>query len=67
MTASERIKVIREASGLSQAEFAEIIGVTRQAIYLIEEKNNIPSTETIQAIIDKFHSKPEIFFDTEKT
>lgn len=39
----EEIKKLRERSGLSTEEFAEYLGVSKNAIYNLETNRNIPS------------------------
>lgn len=42
---SNRIRVHREAAGLTQAELARSIGVTRQTLIAIEQEKYSPSLE----------------------
>lgn len=46
----ERIAIIRKTAGLSQAEMAEKLGLSRNFISLIENGNRIPSDRTISDI-----------------
>ena len=51
-TMSCRLTEGRELRGLSVAEFAEQVGVTRQSIYKYENGTQVPSEETIARICD---------------
>lgn len=50
----ERIKQIRKNHGLSQADFAEKISISRSALTKIETGENNPSEQTLVLICDKF-------------
>ena len=51
---NERIKLIRQTEKLTQAQFAERLGLTRNYIALIETGSRIPSDRTIADICREF-------------
>lgn len=50
----ERIKALRKAANLTQQEFAERIGLTKNFISLVETGSRIPSERTISDICREF-------------
>lgn len=54
-----RIKEVREAKGLSQADFAELLNLKRNSISLIEVGKRNPSDRTILDICNKFNVSEE--------
>lgn len=52
---NERIKLIRQTEKLTQAQFAEKLGLTRNYIALIETGSRIPSDRTIADICREFN------------
>lgn len=54
-----RIKEVREAKGLSQADFAEMLNLKRNSISLIEVGKRNPSDRTIVDICDTFNVSEE--------
>ena len=50
-----RIKILREEFGLSQAEFANKIGLTQQSISLYEKEERKPSQDVLEALSDFFN------------
>lgn len=50
-----RIKLLREELGLSQAEFANKIGLTQQSISLYEKEERKPSQDVLEALSDFFN------------
>ena len=54
-----RIKEIREAKGLSQADFAEMLNIKRNSISLIEVGKRNPSDRTIIDICNTFNVSEE--------
>lgn len=50
----ERIAEVRKAAGLSQAEMADRLGLSRNFISLVENGNRIPSDRTIADICRVF-------------
>lgn len=59
MTKGERIKYHRERKGFSQAEFARIVGISKQSLYKYENNivTNIPSN-IIEIIAEKLDISP---------
>src|ERR1700730_2028235 len=57
----ERIREAREASGLTAEDFAEQIGVTRQAVGQYEIGQSIPSAQTMARIITVTAQPPAFF------
>lgn len=55
MTISERINWIREDKELSQEAFGKRIGISRNAVSLIEKGINNPSRQTIDLICREFN------------
>lgn len=55
MTISDRIKKIRTDLGLTQEEFAASIGLKRPNLANIEIGKQLPTIETLQAIVRKYH------------
>lgn len=51
---NERIKEIRKQAGLSQTEFADRIGLTKNFISLVETGGRAPSDRTISDICREF-------------
>lgn len=54
-----RIKEVREAKGLSQADFAEMLNLKRNSISLIEVGKRNPSDRTIVDICNTFNVSEE--------
>lgn len=57
MSAKQCIKKVRYELGLSQIEFAELVGVHKAAISLYETGARTPSFPTIRKIVDKLKEK----------
>ena len=53
-TLNERIKAIRKASGLNQANFGVTIGIAMSAVSLLESGTNNPSDQTLKLICSEF-------------
>lgn len=60
-----RIRYHREEEGLSQADLAEAVGVTRQTINAIERKRYDPSIELAFELARHFDCRIEDLFDPE--
>jgi putative transcriptional regulator len=58
-----RVRELREGRGLSQAEFGEKIGVSRQTIYAIEVGKYDPSLPLAFQIANQFGCRIEDIFD----
>lgn len=54
----ERIKQVRTNAKLTQTEFADKLGLTKNYISLVENGNREPSDRTINDICDKFGVNP---------
>ena len=53
-TLNERIKAVRKASGLNQANFGTKIGIGMSAVSLLESGTNNPSDQTLKLICSEF-------------
>jgi len=51
---AERIKALRLARGMSQADVGQIIGVKRYSVYGYEKGNNYPEVPGLIALADYF-------------
>lgn len=60
-----RIKVLRAENGWSQAELAERLGVSRQAVNAIETGKHDPSLNLAFAIANVFEQRIEDLFQPE--
>lgn len=60
---NERIRLIRTKNGLTQDQFAEIIGITKSSVSLLESGRNSPSEQTIRAICEKFMVRRQWLLD----
>lgn len=56
---NNRIKEIRQSKGLTQSQFSEIIGLSRNYIALIEIGERVPSDRTISDICREFNVNEE--------
>ena len=56
MKISDRIKELRQANNLTQAEFGKKIGVSQDTISLWEQNKSIPATEYIVLIVETFRA-----------
>jgi putative molybdopterin biosynthesis protein len=61
---SERIGEIRRALGITRAEFARRIGVTRQMISCYEDGIHIPGTSVLMRLSSITGAPIETFFET---
>lgn len=59
----EKLKQLRDAKGLSIPQVAGLSGVSRQAIWEIENGKSEPKFSTIQSIAKGLKVKADIFFD----
>lgn len=55
MNIGERIKEVRKAASMNQADFGKAIGVGLSAVSAIEIGKNNPSEQTIRAICQEFN------------
>ena len=60
-----RIQQLREALGLTRAEFARRVKVSRQMVSMYEEQGYVPGTEILTRICDVTGAKLESFFAEE--
>lgn len=60
---SEKLKGIREKSGLSQIYFAELIGVSTSAIYAYETGRQAPSANVIRKVCTQFNVSADWLLD----
>ena len=51
---NQRIRILRQARGLSQVELARILGVTKQSVSNWENDNIQPSIEMLKKIAQTF-------------
>lgn len=51
----DRLKLLRNRKGLSQAEFAKQIGVSKSSVNMYERGDREPNFETLEAIADYFN------------
>jgi len=58
-----RIRVLRAEREWSQAELAERVGVSRQAVNAVETGKHVPSLTLAFAIADAFGTRIEDVFD----
>jgi len=61
----ERIRELREGLGLTRAEFARRIQVSRQMISFYEDSGYTPGTRVLMRLIDLTGAKMESFFVNE--
>lgn len=52
---SERLRFLRETSGISQSEFGKRIGVSKSSINMYERGEREPGIETLEAMADYFN------------
>ena len=52
---SDRLKALRNSKGLSQADFAKQVGVSKSSINMYERGEREPNFETLEAIADYFN------------
>ncbi len=56
------IKGIRKKNGLTQKDFASIIGLKQNTLSMIESGKNLPTIETLYTIIKEFDVDANVFF-----
>ena len=59
----QAIKDLREQKGLSQLEFARILGTSRQMVQRWESGDCVPQVDTLCRISDVFHLDVDFFFN----
>lgn len=65
MAFGDKLKEIRLDRGLSQERFADILGTSKQMIYLYETGQRIPKITTLQDYANKLHMPVSYFLDSE--
>ena len=55
MSINERVRLVREAAGLSQSVFSERLGIGPSAVSKLESGDNNPSAQTIRLICREFN------------
>lgn len=65
MAFSENIREAREREGLSQEDFAELIGVTQQTVSKYESGIKLPSISTLSDIADVLKCSTDYLLDRE--
>ena len=63
---ANRLAAIRKARGVSQAELAKQVGITRQAVYAIEGNQYIPSTKIALQLAAALHCHVEDLFSLQE-
>lgn len=54
MNIADRIQKLRKAKGISQEQFADVVGVSRQAVSKWESEQSIPDLEKVILMSDYF-------------
>ena len=57
-----KIGSIRKAKGFSQIQFAELLGISTNALSIIETGNGFLTAETLEKILDKLNLEPDELF-----
>lgn len=57
-----QIKALREGLGLSQEEFAQRLGVSKQSVSQWELEQTKPTVDTITRIVNEFGAKLDSFW-----
>lgn len=66
-TLADRIKTLREKSGLTQAEVARILGLTRSGVNAWEMGLSVPSTQYIVELAKKFNVSTDYLLGLDNT
>ena len=64
---NENIKKLRISQGMSQVEFASLVGVTKQCVSNWENDNVLPSIEMLVKIADIFNVTTDYLLGREST
>jgi putative molybdopterin biosynthesis protein len=62
MTVKSKVQQIRKAAGLTQADLAKMIGISRQAYTSIESGKSVPSTEVALQLAKALHTTVDDLF-----
>ncbi|MBD5401296.1 helix-turn-helix transcriptional regulator [bacterium] len=57
-----KISKIRKDKGFSQIKFAEMLGISTNALSIIETGNGFLTAETLEKILDKLNLEPDELF-----
>ena len=57
-----KISQVRKEKGLSQIDFAEMLGVSTNALSVIETGNGFLTAETLEKILEKLNLEPDELF-----
>lgn len=66
-TLADRIKTLREKAGLTQAEVARILGLTRSGVNAWEMGLSVPSTQYIVELAKKFNVSTDYLLGLDNT
>lgn len=66
MTLGEKIKILRQRAGLSQAELAQKLSVSRAAVAKWENDNGLPDVFNLKALAVFFHTDMDSLLDENK-
>lgn len=66
-TLADRIKLLRESAGLTQAELAKSLGLSRSGVNAWEMGLSIPSTQYIVELAKKFNVSSDYLLGLEET
>ena len=64
---ADRIKTIREKNGLTQAELAKRLGITRSSVNAWEQGISVPSTQYIVELADLFKVSTDYLLGVDTT
>jgi len=57
-----KVRILRQAEELTQADFASTLGVSRAQIIKLEADQTIPTTSILLKICNRFRVPPDYFF-----
>ena len=57
---NERLKLLRQETGLSQQDFAKQVGLSKSSVNMYERGEREPGLETLEAIADYFNVDPTL-------
>lgn len=66
MDAATKIRRTREATGLTQREFAEMVGTSQPTLSAYERATRTPSDETARRIVREAGVRPAVILDTHR-
>ena len=67
MTFAEKLAYLRGRHGLSQAQLARSLGVTRQAVSRWENGAGLPDSQALLRLAEEFDVKPEWLLDESRS